>query len=275
MLKSMVVKGEKIGKIYYEKKHKTKEIIQNVSFEINSNEIVGIMGPSGCGKTTFAKILAGIEMPTCGKLELFGIDCTKKVTKEIKQKIGFVYQDNNLLPWRSVEENLRFPLEIFGRKDEKENKARINEALEMVGLSQYRTCLPQELSGGMMQRANIARAMVTEPDLLIMDQPFGALDAITRKKMRFDFLNIFERTHKSIIIITNSIDEALLFSNRIYVMSDSPGTIEDIVEVDVPFEDRTADIAGNEKFTALRKQMISIVKRQYSQSGNESGEVTA
>ena len=150
-------------------------------------------------------------------------------------------------------------------KRQEENKKRIEEALEIVGLSAYRTCLPQELSGGMMQRVNIARAMVFNPELLIMDQPFGALDAITRKKLRFDFLRIFEQSQKSIVIVTNSIDEALLFSNRIYVMSGGPGTIENVVTVDVPFEERTTEVATNERFTALRKQMIKIVKQQYGE----------
>lgn len=264
-MNNSVVSVKQIGKTFYGKKSKEKKVIQNVSLEVGKREIIGIMGPSGCGKTTLAKIIAGIETPTDGELEIFGQDCRKRFPKDIKKKIGFVYQDNNLLPWRTVENNLRFPLEVFGMKNEEENKKRIEEALEIVGLSAYRTCLPQELSGGMMQRVNIARAMVFNPELLIMDQPFGALDAITRKKLRFDFLRIFEQSQKSIVIVTNSIDEALLFSNRIYVMSGGPGTIENVVTVDVPFEERTTEVATNERFTVLRKQMIKIVKQQYGE----------
>lgn len=262
-MNNSVINAKKIEKVFHSKESKQKKIIQNLSLEVGEREIIGIMGPSGCGKTTLAKIIAGIETPTKGELEIFGQDCRKSFPKSVKKRIGFVYQDNNLLPWRTVEDNLRLPLEIFSMKNEAENRERIEEALEIVGLSSYRTCLPQELSGGMMQRVNIARAMVFDPELLVMDQPFGALDAITRKKLRFDFLRIFERSQKSIVIVTNSIDEALLFSNRIYVMSSGPGTVQEVVPVDVPFEDRTTEIATNEKFTALRKQMIKIVKEQY------------
>lgn len=259
-----IVAVKELGKRFTVKK-KTIEVLQHVNLEADEKEIVCIMGPSGCGKTTLAKIIAGIESPTEGSFSLFGQDCTNGVSKELKRRIGFIYQDNNLLPWRTVEDNLRFPLEIFGLIKESRYIGRVDKALEIVGLSGYRTCLPQELSGGMMQRVGIARALVFDPDLIIMDQPFGALDAITRRKLRFDFLKIFERAQKTIIIITNSIDEALLFSNRINVFSARPGTIQETVEVTVPFAERTTDITTNEKFHSLRARMISIIKKQYSQ----------
>ncbi len=240
------------------------EALHDISIKARPREILAIMGPSGCGKSTLLKIIAGIDRACGGSLHLFGTDCTKSMKQETKRRIGFIYQDHNLLPWRSVEGNLRLPLEMFGIHKEQEYEDRISEALEIVGLSDYRKALPQELSGGMMQRVGIARALVFNPDLLLMDQPFGALDAITRRKLRYDFLKIFERAAKTIIIVTNSIDEALLFANRIYVMSEAPGTIEEVVEVTVPFEERTTDIAENERFTGLRTRMIKIVKNQYA-----------
>lgn len=238
--------------------------MQNMNLEAYAKEVIGIMGPSGCGKSTLMKIIAGIDTASGGTLELFGQDCTRQMSQDIKRRMGFVYQDSNLLPWRTVEDNLRFPLEIFGLQKKQEYVDRISEALEIVGLSDYRKCLPQELSGGMMQRVGIARALVFNPDMLLMDQPFGALDAITRRKLRYDFLKIFSQTNKTIIIVTNSIDEALLFSNRIIVMSEAPGTVQEVVEIDIPMSERTTDISGNQRFTELRHRMIEIVKKQYS-----------
>lgn len=266
-MENKIVSVKNLGKTFIVKK-KTVEALRNINLEANEREIIAIMGPSGCGKTTLAKILAGIDTASTGEYELFGQNCIKGVSKDLKRKIGFIYQDNNLLPWRTVEDNLRFPLELFGIAKEEKYIKLIDEALEIVGLSAYRTCLPQELSGGMMQRVGIARALVFDPELLIMDQPFGALDAITRKKLRFDFMKIFEKTQKTIIIITNSIDEALLFANRVYIMSDAPGTMQHVVDVDVPFSERTTDIATNEKFRELRARMIQIIKTQYAEEGS-------
>ena len=244
-------------------KKKEIKVLENITIEARPKEILAVMGPSGCGKSTLLKVIGGIENATSGTMKLFGEDCSKGVSKEIKRRLGFVYQNHNLLPWRSVEDNLRFPLEIFGLKKDEEYRKKIDEALEVVGLSDYRSVLPQELSGGMMQRVGIARALVFNPDVLLMDQPFGALDAITRKKLRFDFLNLFERTEKTIIIVTNSIDEALLFASRIYVLGGAPGKIEEVVEVDIPYEERTTEIAENVLFEELRKHMIDVVKKQY------------
>ena len=258
-----MIAATKLSKTFQAKKAPV-HALRDISITVNPNEIACLMGPSGCGKSTLLKIIAGIETATEGRLLLFGQDCSVFVPQNLKRRIGFIYQDSNLLPWRSVERNLHFPLEIFGIKKEKEYEDRIDEALEIVGLTKYRDALPQELSGGMMQRVGIARALVFNPVLLLMDQPFGALDAITRKKLRFDFLKIFQHARKTIVIATNSVDEALLFATRIYVMKEAPGTVEEVVEVGIPFEERTEGIENNETFIGLRRQMIEIVKRQYA-----------
>lgn len=260
--KALVIQD--LSKTYTVKKNKTK-ILQNISLDVDKNEIISIMGPSGCGKSVLLKIIAGIERPSDGKLKIFGKDCTDYMDQGIKKRLGFIYQDSNLLPWRSVEKNLRVPLEIFGLQKEKEYLERISEALDIVGLQNYRDALPQELSGGMMQRVGIARALVFNPDILLMDQPFGALDALTRAKLRVDFLKIIEKTQKTIIIVTNSIDEALLFSKRIYIMSERPATFIEIVDVDVPYELRDIDINVNPYYKDLRIKLIKTVKEQYSQ----------
>lgn len=267
----IILSVEGLGKTFITKKKKI-TAFHDINLHAGEREIIGIMGPSGCGKSTLAKIIAGIETPTLGSLQLFGMDCSQGVSKEMKRRIGYIFQEGNLLPWRTVETNLRFPLEIFGLDKQEEYDQRVVEALKIVGLYDFRTCLPQELSGGMMHRVAIARALVLNPDLLIMDQPFGALDAITRKKLSSDFLRIFEQTQKTIIIITNSIDEALLFSNRIYIFSDAPGTIQEVVDVDVPYSLRHQEITTNERFTALRARMIEIIKKQYANNAVLEGE---
>ena len=268
-MEKTILFANKLGKTYRTKKAQVKAL-RDVCIAADEQEIIGLMGASGCGKTTFAKIVAGIEPLTSGELELFGQDCSKGVPDALKQRIGLIYQDSNLLPWRSVESNLRFPLEIFGRAKGAGAQKRIRSALETVGLYEYRDCLPQELSGGMIQRVGIARALVIDPDLMVMDQPFGALDVITRKKLYFDFLNIFRKTQKTILIITNSIDEALLFSRRVYVMGEAPGTVEHTVSVDIPYEERTPAILKDERFLDLRRQMIRLVKEQFDQEKREA-----
>jgi NitT/TauT family transport system ATP-binding protein len=270
MMGESVFKITDVSKAFSRKKEK-QVILDKFSFSAAPQEVIGIMGPSGCGKTTLLKILGGITQADEGSLSVFGTDCSKKMPKSIKQRIGFVFQENNLQPWRSVEDNLKLPLEMHYFKDEADNKARIDEALEIVGLSNYRRALPQELSGGMMQRVGIARALALRPDILLLDQNFGALDALTRKKLRLDFLQIFERSKNTIVIVTNSIDEALLFSNRILVLSEQPARIEHIVNVDIPFNKRTKEVAFDPQFQMLRKQMIEIVSRQYQREQKEEG----
>lgn len=247
----------------FERKKTRQTILDGISFSATKNEIIGIMGPSGCGKTTLLKTIGGMISADAGTLSLFGEECKQKMPKSIKRRISYIFQDSNLLPWRSVEENLRLPLEIFGERDEKTNKRLIDEALEIVGLADYRRALPQELSGGMMQRVGIARALVLDAEILLMDQPFGALDALTRKQIRHDFLRIFEERQRTIVIVTNSIDEALLFSHRILLLSEQPATVNQIINVDIPHEKRTKEVALDEQFTEIRKQMIQIISEQY------------
>lgn len=258
-----MIVAQNISKTYETKKNQT-EALRNINFELDKQEIVAIMGGSGCGKTTFAKILAGMEEASSGTYFFDGIDCSKGVSNTLKQRIAYIFQDHNLLPWRSVEGNLKFPLEIFGKHKDPAYLERLEKALEIVGLAEYRTCLPHELSGGMMQRTGIARALTIDADLMVMDQPFGALDAITRRKLYFDFLRIFCTTGKTCVMVTNSIDEAILFSSRIYMMNGKPGEIEGIISVDIPYSQRTVDILRDQRFTELRLKVMEYVKRQVS-----------
>ncbi len=258
-----VLKVKKISHSFTRKKER-QTILDGISFEAKPQEVIGIMGPSGCGKTTLLKILGGILHAEEGELTLFNEDCTHEMPKHIKRRVGYIFQDSNLLPWRSVEDNLRLPLEMFKERNKGRNEELISNALEIVGLSEYRQLLPQELSGGMAQRVGIARAMVLEADVLLMDQPFGALDALTRQKLRFDFLNILETSRNTTVIVTNSIDEALLLSNRILLLSSLPARISQVIEVTVPFENRKQEVAYDPQFTELRKRMIELVSAQYA-----------
>lgn len=256
-----IVSFKNVSKTYLFGKQQT-EVIHDINLNVEKQEIIAIMGGSGSGKTTIAKILAGMEELTSGEYFFEGQDCSLGVPAAVKQKIGYIFQDHNLLPWRTVEKNLMFPLEIFGKNKDAAFLSRIEEVLDIVGLREYRTCLPQELSGGMMQRVGIARALVIDADLMIMDQPFGALDAITRKKLYFDFLRIFRESAKTIVLITNSIEEAILFSKRIYMLNGKPGEVEEIIDVDIPYEERTDTIFRDSRFLDLRMKVMECVKRQ-------------
>lgn len=265
-LSDTVIRATNISKSFVRGKNE-EVVLQNLDFSVAPGEIVGVMGPSGCGKSTLLQVLGGIHSISSGKLELFGQDCSYYIPKSIKENIGYVFQESNLLPWRSVEENLSLAFEMHYREDKQKKQKKINEVLEMVGLSDYGKAIPLELSGGMMQRVGIARALVLEPSLLLLDQPFGALDALTRKKLRLDFLRIFEKAQNTIVIVTNSIDEALLFSNRIFILSEHGGEIEHKINVDIPHSERKTDVAYDPQFDNLRKKMIDIVSAQYASSG--------
>lgn len=259
----VIVSARNISKTYFSKKMQT-EAIRNISFDIEEKEIIAIMGGSGSGKTTLAKIFAGIENLTDGEYYFKGQDYSKGMPAQAKQNVSYIFQDHNLLPWLSVEKNLTFPLEIFGKGKDAAALAKVEEALDIVGLKEYRTCLPQELSGGMMQRVGIARALVIDAELMVMDQPFGALDAITRRKLYFDFLDIFHKSGKTIVLVTNSIEEAILFSNRIYMLNGKPGEVEEVIEVNIPYEERTKEIFTDSRFRELRLKVMECVKRQIS-----------
>ena len=258
-----MVAVQDLSKIYETKKTKT-EALANISFDLGKREIVAFMGGSGCGKTTLAKILAGMEEATSGSYFLDGVDCSAGIPNEMKQRIAYIFQDHNLLPWRSVEQNLMLPLEIFGKQKDPVYLENLEQALKTVGLSEYRTCLPQELSGGMMQRVGIARALTIDAEFFVMDQPFGALDAITRRRLYFDFLKIFRETEKTVLLVTNSIEEAILFSDRIYMLNGKPGQIEQVIDVPFAYDKRTPAIFREPHFLDLRLQVMECVKRQIS-----------
>jgi NitT/TauT family transport system ATP-binding protein len=191
-----------------------------IDLHVASGEFLAIVGPSGCGKSTLLRLLAGLLTPTSGRVTLYGEPVTRPQTR-----LGIVFQSPVLLEWRNILDNVLLQLELRG-EDPRPHRARALELLQRVGLGEFADRYPRELSGGMRQRASIVRALIHDPPLLLMDEPFGALDALTREQMRVDLESLWLATRKTVVFITHSIDEAVLLADRVVVMSPRPGRIE-------------------------------------------------
>ena len=201
--------------------------LQDVSLVVEENEFVSIVGPSGCGKSTLLSIIGGFERPTSGQVSLGG----EPIDGPSRQR-GFVFQADALFQWLSVEQNVAYGLRVQ-RYPKDAQREIVERNLSLVGLTQFRDLTPRQLSGGMRQRVAIARALATDPKILLLDEPFGALDVLTRKKMQDELARIWDQTHKTVILVTHAIDEAVLLSDRILVMTKSPGTIRHALTVDL------------------------------------------
>jgi NitT/TauT family transport system ATP-binding protein len=215
--------------------------LHNVSFDVRQGEFVTVVGPSGCGKSTLLRILAGLVRASQGQVSLGG-----KVVQGPSRDVGVVFQAPVLLPWRTVLQNVLVPAEIQSRNI-KVSTERAMHYLELVGLENFHTKYPSELSGGMQQRVGIARALVNDPMLLLMDEPFGALDAMTRESMNVELLKLKERTGATIMLVTHSIPEAVFLGDRVVVMSPRPGRVTQIVEVELPAQ-RSLELINTDRF---------------------------
>jgi NitT/TauT family transport system ATP-binding protein len=204
--------------------------LDDIDLRIERGEFVSLIGPSGCGKTTLMRVIADLERPTGGSVSVFGGDPEQA---RLDRVYGYVFQAPTLQAWRTVERNVELPLEIMGMPAA-ERRQRSQSRLEMVGLTGFERKYPWQLSGGMQQRVSIARALSFDPDLLLMDEPFGALDEITRDHLNEELLTLWSKTHKTVIFVTHSIAEAVFLSTRIVVMSRRPGRIIDIVDCNLP-----------------------------------------
>jgi NitT/TauT family transport system ATP-binding protein len=229
-------------------------VLDHLSFDVKDKEFVCILGSSGCGKTTLLRLIAGLDVARAGSIILDG--------EEIKgpnPKVGFVFQEYSLFPWRNVIDNIAFGLEMNGIP--KEDRYRIAEHyLDLVNLSQFKTSYPSELSGGMRQRIAVARALALEPVLLLMDEPFGALDAQTRNMLQKELLDIWDKTRKTIIFITHSVDEAVFLADRIIVLTPRPGRICQIFPVELKRpRDRTSV-----EFAQVRRQVLDLIGQHCS-----------
>lgn len=244
----------------FSKRKNSLEVLRDIHFSVKEKEFVCIMGPSGCGKSTLAGIIEGIEHPDGGSIFLAGEKMPEKTTKKIQKRFGIVFQQSNLLEWKTTCKNVGMPLSVFHIGNRIDRERAVSRVLELVGLLEFKDCWPHELSGGMQQRAAIARALVSDPDFLILDQPFGALDAITRKMLNVELLRIWHETQKTCIMITNNVNEALYLSSRILFMSESPSSI--VKEVNVPFtyEEKRAGIELNPEYLKLRSELNRFVR---------------
>ncbi len=233
--------------------------LSNIDLRVDSGEFVSFIGPSGCGKTTLMRVIADLQQPTEGTAKVNGVSPREA---RLARAYGYVFQAPVLYPWRTVERNVTLPLEIMGVARE-ERARRLSHYLDLVNLKGFEKKFPWQLSGGMQQRVSIARALSFEPDLLLMDEPFGALDEITRDHLNEQLLRLWERTKKTVIFVTHSIPEAVFLSSRIVVMSPRPGRIIDVIDCDLP-ADRSLEIRETPKFIEIAQRVREGLRAGHS-----------
>jgi NitT/TauT family transport system ATP-binding protein len=235
------------------------QALSNVDLNVEHGEFVSLIGPSGCGKTTLLRVIADLEVPTAGDLRVNGL--TPQAAR-LNRAYGYVFQAPALYPWRSIARNVALPLEVMGYSRQDRN-ARVAKGLELVHLAGFGNKFPWQLSGGMQQRASIARALSFDPELLLMDEPFGALDEIVRDKLNEQLLRLWDKTKKTVVFVTHSIPEAVFLSTRIVVMSPRPGRIHDVISCDFP-RDRTLDIRETPQFLAIANRVRQGLREGHS-----------
>lgn len=265
----VMVEIEHVNKFFGEGQNGTLAL-QDISLTIEQGEFVSVVGPSGCGKSTLLRIIADLVEPSSGKVQVMG---KSPHDARLNRDYGFVFQAPTLLEWRTVLKNVELPLEVmYGAKSEW--KARAVEMLAMVGLKDFHHHYPWQLSGGMQQRASIARALAFDPSLLLMDEPFGALDEFTRERMNLELLRIWEQTHKTLIFVTHSIAEAVFLSSRIVVMTPRPGKIASVIPIDLPYP-RTFETRENPRFFELVTVVRETLKEEFVGGSSGVGEGVA
>ena len=233
--------------------------LSQVNLTVRAGDFVSFIGPSGCGKTTLLRVIADLERQTAGRIAVNGV--TPEEARR-KRAYGYVFQAPALYPWRTVERNVMLPLEIMGLSAA-ERRARAARYLDLVNLKGFEKKFPWQLSGGMQQRVSIARALSFEPDLLLMDEPFGALDEITRDHLNEQLLRLWERTGKTVVFVTHSIPEAVFLSSKIVVMSPRPGRIIDVIDCDLP-ADRSLDIRESTRFAEIAHRVREGLRAGHS-----------
>ena len=234
--------------------------LRDIDLAIHRGEFVTIVGPSGCGKTTFINVVAGIVKPFRGTLLIDGSPVERPGSDRT-----MVFQDYALMPWRTVAANVRFGIEFQKRKlniGKDEIERRVQHYIDLVGLTGFERSYPYELSGGMRQRVGLARALVSEPEILLADEPFGAVDAMAREAMQAELEGIIAKTGQTVVLITHSIDEAITLADRVVVISDRPGTIREVVDVDLPRPRSEYDVKSHPSYVRLREHVWNLLKSQ-------------
>ena len=252
------VVAEKVGRVFRTSAGKTGEVVAlaDVDLTVSAGEFVSLIGPSGCGKSTLLRLVADLDRPTSGSLQVFG---RSPEQARLAQDYGIAFQQAGLLPWRTVRGNVELPLELAG-VGKRARVERAAELLALVGLGDFAGHLPHQLSGGMQQRVAIARSMARSPSLLLMDEPFGALDEMTRERMQTELLRIRTETKAAVIFVTHSIPEAVYLSDRVVVMSPRPGRVREIVTVGLGAagertEELREDVAFFDRVSAVREAL--------------------
>jgi len=226
------------------------EALSGIDLQVKAGDFVSFIGPSGCGKTTLLRVIADLEQPTAGTVLVNGV---RPEEARLKRHYGYIFQAPALYPWRTIERNVMLPLEIMGFSPD-ERRARAERYLKLVNLGGFERKFPWQLSGGMQQRASIARALSFDPALLLMDEPFGALDEIVRDHLNEQLLRLWNQTGKTVVFVTHSIPEAVFLSTRIVVMSPRPGRIIDVIPCDFP-RDRTLEIRETPEFLKIAQRV--------------------
>jgi NitT/TauT family transport system ATP-binding protein len=230
--------------------------LRNIALDVAEGEFVVVLGQSGCGKSTLLNILGGLVRPITGNVEISGVPLFPLRRDKSGPRLAYVFQDANLLPWRRVLQNVTLPLELQGMaKAERERRAR--EYLGIVGLADFADKLPHQLSGGMRQRVSIARALASDPEIVLMDEPFGALDALTRDQLNEFLQALWLRQRFSVVFVTHSINEAIFLADRIVMLSSRPGRIATIHDVDIP-RPRTSDVVADPRF----RELLDTIRRE-------------
>lgn len=239
-----------VGMVYRSDNGTDVTALTGVSMDIKKGEFVSLLGPSGCGKTTLLRIVADLIQPTSGQVLVE--EGTPRAAR-LQRKYGIVFQSPVLYEWRTVRKNIELPLELMGVSKE-DRRERSDKMLDLVELSQFAEHYPSQLSGGMQQRVGIARALAVRPEILLMDEPFSALDEFTREKMHEDLLRIWQKTNKTILFVTHNISEAIFLSDRVFVLSPHPGRLSAVVDIDIP-RIRTQEMKDSLEFTALHSKV--------------------
>lgn len=250
LLGQHVISIKNLCKKYKTKENLTVDALKNINLDIDKNDFICIVGPSGCGKSTLLRIIAGLESASEGEILYVG-----KQLKKPTREIGMVFQDYSLLPWRTVLDNIALGLEFKGVSKSKRQEIAL-KYLKLIDMENFKKAYPYELSGGMQQRVAIARALANDPNVLLMDEPFGALDAHTRILLQKELLRIWEQNKKTILFVTHSVDEAVYLADKVVVMSSRPGKIKQIVDIDIK---RPRD-RGDIKYATMTSKILKMLE---------------
>ena len=247
-----MIRIAKASKVFTARDGVSVQALSDIDLSIADDEFVSLVGPSGCGKSTLLRLVAGLVPSSAGAIDIDGVSVT-----EPRRDTAMVFQSPTLLPWASIEDNVLFPLKVMNLLDAG-SRGQAHDLLELVGLGGFERKFPRELSGGMQQRAAICRALIHDPRIMLMDEPFGALDALTREEMSLELLRIWTDHPRTILFVTHSIPEAVLLSDRVVVMSPRPGRISDVLEVSLP-RPRSFAMEGDPAFQATAQKIRDLI----------------